>query len=187
MHFEEVGIQMVEFSYYRIIELSFILLSMISGIRDRDIGAIKPINKSYTIAGKNYTFETGKFALLIDGSVTIRDDLGHVLLTTAGVAKTPKEGTDFFPLSVDYQERFYSTGNIGGGRFNKREARPSTTAILTSRLIDRPIRPMFPKNVINEVQVIPTIYSATGKQDFGVWGITGASIALQLAGVTDFE
>lgn len=88
---------------------------------------------------------------------------------------------------MDYQERFYSTGNIGGGRFNKREARPSTLAILTSRLIDRPIRPMFPKGTTNEVQIIPTIYSATGLQDFGVWGILGASIALQLAGVHEFE
>ncbi len=160
---------------------------MISGIRDRDINAIKPVSKTYTIAGKNYTFETGRFALLIDGAVTIKDELGHLLLTTAGVNKTPKDGVDFFPLTVDYQERFYSTGNIGGGRFNKREARPSTTAILTSRLIDRPIRPMFPKGTINEVQIIPTIYSATGKQDFGVWGITGASIALQLAGLHEFE
>jgi polyribonucleotide nucleotidyltransferase len=160
---------------------------MISGIRDNNVGEITPISKSYTIAGKTYTFETGSFALLIDGAVTIRDELGHVLLTTAGVSKKGKAGADWFPLSVDYQERFYATGNIGGGRFNKREARPTTSAILNSRLIDRPIRPMFPKGTTNEVQIIPTIYSATGKQDFGVWGITGASIALQLAGVHQFE
>jgi polyribonucleotide nucleotidyltransferase len=87
---------------------------MISGLRDRDIAQVKPVSKSYTIAGKTYTFETGKFALLIDGAVTIRDELGHVLLVTAGVNKKGKEGADFFPLSVDYQERFYATGNIGG-------------------------------------------------------------------------
>ena len=162
--------------------LIFSIFPMISGIRDNNVGEITPISKSYTIAGKTYTFETGTFALLIDGAVTIKDSLGHVLLTTAGVSKKGKPGADFFPLSVDYQERFYSTGHIGGGRFNKREARPATSAILNSRLIDRPIRPMFPKGTTNEVQIIPTIYSATGKQDFGVWGITGASIALQLAG-----
>lgn len=160
---------------------------MISGLRDRDIGSIVPVSKTYTIAGKNYTFETGKLALLIDGAVTIRDEQGHYLLTTAGVSKKGKPGADWFPLSVDYQERYYATGNIGGGRFNKREGRPSTTSILDSRLIDRPIRPMFPKGTTNEVQIIPTIYSATGKSDFGVWGIAGASMALQLAGVHQFE
>lgn len=149
--------------------------------------SITPVSKTYTIAGKNYTFETGKFGLLTDGAVTISDERGHVLLTTAGISKTAKEGASWFPLSVDYQERFYSTGRIAGGRFNKREGRPSTSAILTSRLIDRPIRPMFPKGTVNEVQIIPTIYSATGLQDFGVWGITGASLALQLAGVHEFE
>lgn len=160
---------------------------MISGLRDRDIASVTPVTKSYTIAGKTYTFETGKFALLTDGAVTIADEAGHLLLVTAGVTKHGKPGADWFPLSVDYQERYYSTGHIGGWRFNKREARPSTTAILTSRLIDRPIRPMFPKGTTNEVQIIPTIYSATGKSDFGVWGILGASIALQLAGVHQFE
>ena len=118
---------------------------MISGIRDNNVGEITPISKSYTIAGKTYTFETGTFALLIDGAVTIKDSLGHVLLTTAGISKKGKPGADFFPLSVDYQERFYSTGHIGGGRFNKREARPATSAILNSRLIDRPIPSDVPK------------------------------------------
>ena len=74
---------------------------MISGIRDNNVGEITPISKSYTIAGKTYTFETGTFALLIDGAVTIKDELGHVLLTTAGVSKKGKPGADWFPLSVD--------------------------------------------------------------------------------------
>ncbi len=87
---------------------------MISGLRDRDIASVTPVTKSYTIAGKTYTFETGKFALLTDGAVTIADEAGHLLLVTAGVTKHGKPGADWFPLSVDYQERYYSTGNIGG-------------------------------------------------------------------------
>lgn len=87
---------------------------MIAGLRDSDITNVTLVTKSYTIAGKTYTFETGKFALLIDGAVTIADEAGHLLLVTAGVSKHGKAGADWFPLSVDYQERFYSTGHIGG-------------------------------------------------------------------------
>jgi polyribonucleotide nucleotidyltransferase len=116
----------------------------------------------------------------------IRNTAGNYLLTTAGVSLTAKDAS-FFPLTVEFVERFYATGKIGGNKFNKREARPSETAILNSRLIDRPIRPMFPTGVQNEVQIIATILSSSGMSDFGFYGIMGASLALMLAGVTQFE
>ena len=103
------------------------------------------------------------------------------------MTKTAKAGATFFPLTVEYTERYYATGKIGGNKFSKREARPSETAILNSRLIDRPIRPLFPKGVQNEVQIIATILSSSGESDYGFWGILGASLSLQLAGVIGFE
>lgn len=92
------------------------------------------------------------------------------------------EKADFFPLVVDYQERFYATGKIGGNRFQKREGRPSEASILTSRLIDRPIRPMFPKGFINDVQIIATVLSSSNESDLGFFGITGASLGLLMSG-----
>ncbi|MDD2745594.1 MAG: polyribonucleotide nucleotidyltransferase, partial [Candidatus Gracilibacteria bacterium] len=118
--------------------------------------------------------------------MVILDPAGNYLLTTAGVNIEAKAAS-FFPLTVEYTERYYASGKIGGNRFMKREGRPSETAILNSRLIDRPIRPMFPKGVQNEVQIIATILSSSGLSDFGFWGITGASLARMLAGVDDFE
>jgi polyribonucleotide nucleotidyltransferase len=81
---------------------------------------------------------------------------------------------------VDYQERFYATGKIGGNRFQRREGRPSEAATLTSRLIDRPIRPMFPKGFINDTQIIAMALSSSGVSDLGFFGITGASLALMM-------
>jgi len=124
-------------------------------------------------------------ALFAQGSAVIRDENGNFLLTTAGIGQ-PKNG-DFFPLTVEYQEKYYASGKIGGNRFQKREGRPSEAAILNSRLIDRPIRPMFPKNTRTEVQIISTIMSSSSASDFGFFGITGASLSLMLAGVNDFE
>ncbi len=124
-------------------------------------------------------------ALFASGSVVIKDEAGNFLLTTAGIGN-PKDG-DFFPLTVEYQEKYYASGKIGGNRFQKREGRPSEAAILNSRLIDRPIRPMFPKGTRTDVQIISTIMSSTGESDFGFFGITGASLALLLSGVVGFE
>jgi len=116
------------------------------GLSDRNAPSVVPLKKSYCVGGKEITFETGKLALLADGAVTLSDASGNMLLVTAGVKQEGvNEKADFFPLVVDYQEKFYATGKIGGNRFMKREGRPSETSILTSRLIDRPIRPMFPK------------------------------------------
>lgn len=153
------------------------------GLSDKNAVHITPLKKVYSIWGKNITFETGKIWLLANGSVTISDDFWNVLFVTAGIKETwVNEKADFFPLVVDYQEKFYATGKIGGNRFMKREGRPSEASVLTSRLIDRPIRPMFPKWFINDVQIIATALSATNESDLGFFGITGASLALLMTG-----
>lgn len=95
----------------------------------------------------------------------IQDTSGNYLLTTAGISPSVKD-SDFFPLTVEFVERYYASGKIGGNRFMKREGKPSENAVLNSRLIDRPIRPMFPKGVRNEVQIIATILSSSGASDF---------------------
>lgn len=115
----------------------------------------------------------------------IQDEVGNFLLTTCGIGN-PKDG-DFFPLTVEFQEKYYATGKIGGNRFMKREGRPSEASILNSRMIDRPIRPMFPKGTRTDTQIISSIMSSSGLSDFGWYGITGASLSVMLAGVTEFE
>ncbi len=159
---------------------------MIPGLQDADKIHTTPVTKTYTIAGKSLTFESGRIALLAHGSVVIADDDGDYLLTTAGVRN---ELTDigYFPMLVEFQEKYYASGKIGGNRFMKREGRPSESAVLNSRLIDRPIRPMFPKRVASDIQIISTILSSSGVSDFGFFGITGASLALMLGGISEFE
>jgi len=117
--------------------------------------------------------------------VVIKDEVGNFLLTTTGIGN-PKDG-DFFPLTVEFQEKYYANGKIGGNRFMKREGRPSEASILNSRLIDRPIRPMFPKNTRTDTQIISTIMSSSGLSDFGFYGVTAASLSVMLAGVQEFE
>lgn len=121
--------------------------------------------------------EIGKLAQLASGSVTVR--LGDtVVLATAVVAPQPRENIDFFPLMVEYEERMYAAGKISGSRFVKREGRPSEDAILSGRLIDRPLRPLFTKGFFNDVQVVVTILSADLVHDPDVLGITAASAAV---------
>lgn len=160
---------------------------MIIWLSDSAILGHKSFSKTYNIWGKNLTFESGKLALIAGWSVVISDEAGNYLLTTAGVSDKAKEGIDFFPMTVEFQERYYATGKIGWNRFMKREARPSEVAVLNSRIIDRPIRPMFPKWVTNEVQIISTILSSSGSSDYGFYGVTGASLSLMLSGTTEFE
>ncbi|MCH2189075.1 polyribonucleotide nucleotidyltransferase [Candidatus Gracilibacteria bacterium] len=153
------------------------------GLSDANATQIKPLKKTYDIAGKKISFESGKLGLLINGSVTISDEQDNILFVTAGIKEAGlNEKADFFPLSCEYQEKYYATGKIGGNRFMKREGRPSEAAILASRLIDRPIRPMFPKGIVNDTQIIATILSSDGSKDMGFQGITGASIALMMSG-----
>src|SRR6266545_1314465 len=134
---------------------------------------------SAEIAGRTLTLETGRLAELADGAVTVRYG-DTVLLATVVGSKEPREGVDFFPLTVDYEERMYSAGKIPGSFF-KREGRPTTTAILTARLTDRPLRPLFPKGYRNDVQVIITTFSIDMVNDPGPLAIIGASAALAIS------
>ncbi len=158
---------------------------MIVWLKDKDSLNRVFVTKTYKIGNKNITFESGRLALFATGSVVIADEVGNFLLTTCGVGN-PKDG-DFFPLTVEFQEKYYATGKIGGNRFMKREGRPSDASILNSRMIDRPIRPMFPKWTRTDTQIISSIMSSSGLSDFGWYGITGASLSVMLAGVKEFE
>ena len=125
--------------------------------------------------------ETGKIAKQANGSVTISYG-GTVVLVTACMSKELREGQDFFPLTVEYQEKTYAAGRIPGGFF-KREGRPSESELLTSRLIDRPVRPLFPKGFLNEVQVMAIVLSSDGENDPDVLAVNGASIALSISDI----
>jgi len=137
--------------------------------------------KSYVVqAGEqSLTLETGQLAMQAGGAVVVR--LGDsVVLCTATTSKQPREGIDFFPLTVDFEERLYAAGRIPGSFF-RREGRPSESAILTSRLIDRPLRPLFPKDYRNDVQIIATALSSDGQNYLDIPAIIGASTALVIS------
>ena len=136
-------------------------------------------------ADKKLIIETGNMAFRADGSVTVRYG-DTMVLATAIVEPKPRPETDFFPLMIDYEERWYASGKISGSRYMKREARPSDKAILTARLIDRPIRPLFPKGYRNDVQVVVTVLSVDLENEPDIISIIAASTALMLAG-TPFE
>src|SRR6266567_5387017 len=131
--------------------------------------------------GKRLSFETGNLAKQAHGAAVVR--MGDNVVLATGVANAePREGIDFFPLTVDYREYTYAGGRIPGG-FIKREGRPSEREILTSRQIDRPIRPLFPEGFRCETQVIAMVLSADTTNDPDVAGINGASVALSVSDI----
>jgi len=134
---------------------------------------------SATVGGREITFENGKLAKQADGAVLVRSGETMVLATAQGRTEA-REGADFFPLTVDVEERMYAAGKIPGGFF-KREGRPTERAILTARMIDRPIRPLWPKGFRNEVQVICTVLSADLVEAHDILCINGASAALMIS------
>ena len=140
-----------------------------------------PFTKSIEIGGKKLTLETGKLAKQANGAVLISLD-ENIVLCTVTASDEAKPGQDFFPLTVDYREKTASVGKIPGGFF-KREARPTEKEILSSRLIDRPIRPMFPEGFFNEVQVLCSVYSSDGAYDTDVVAAIGASAALLISDI----
>lgn len=142
---------------------------------------MKKFSKTFKYGAHDVTIETGHVARQADGAVLISMD-DTVLLVTAVARKEAKPGQDFFPLTVNYQEKFYAAGKIPGGFF-KREGRPTEKETLTSRLIDRPLRPLFPKGFYNEIQVIATVMSSNPEVDGDIPALLGASAALALAGV----
>ena len=139
------------------------------------------IKKSFTYGSHTVTLETGEVARQAHGAVIVNMD-DTVVLATVVAAKSAKPGQDFFPLTVDYVEKFYAAGRIPGGFF-KREGRPTEKETLTSRLIDRPIRPLFPDGFYNEVQVIAQVVSLNPEVDADIPAMIAASAALAIAGI----
>lgn len=148
-------------------------------LSDKNACEMVPLKKTYEFAWKKITFETGKFGLLAQWAVTISDENENILFVTTwfktvGVNKE----AGFFPLVVDYQEKFYATWKIGWNRFQRREGRPSDAAMLTARMIDRPIRPMFPKGIVNDTQIIASVLSSNSEIDLWFFGIIWGSLGL---------
>ena len=133
------------------------------------------------IDGKIISIKHGEFAHQAHGAVTVT--VGETVVLGTAVMGAGRDDADFFPLMVDYQEKFYATGQIGGNRFMKREGKPSDNAVLTSRMIDRPIRPLFPKGITNEVQVLCTVLSADREVDPAPLAMIAASAALAVSGM----
>ncbi|HSI94562.1 MAG: polyribonucleotide nucleotidyltransferase [Methylophilaceae bacterium] len=142
---------------------------------------MKAIKKTISYGRHQLTLETGEIARQADGAVLVSLDDTVVLVTVVGKTEV-KPGQDFFPLTVDYQERTYAAGKIPGGFF-KREGRPSEKETLTSRLIDRPLRPLFPEAFYNEVQIVATVMSSDNEIDSDIPAIIGASAALAISGI----
>ena len=128
------------------------------------------------IGGRTMRFEVGELAQQANGSVLTRYG-DTTVLTTAVMAKQPREGIDFFPLLVDYEERQYAVGRIPGGWF-KREGRPTEAATLAARMVDRPLRPLFPEGFRNDVQVVATVLSVETDNEPDIAALNGASAAL---------
>ena len=142
---------------------------------------MNPTTKEFSFGGQTVRIETGRIARQATGSALVTID-GTVVLVTAVGVKNKRPGQSFFPLTVNYQEKTYAAGKIPGGFF-RREGRPTEKETLTSRLIDRPIRPLFPKGFMNEVQVVATVMSAERNRDPDIAAMIGTSAALALSGI----
>ena len=143
--------------------------------------SLNSIKKTFAYGAHQVTLETGEIARQSHGAVLVSID-DTVVLCTVVAAKNAKAGQDFFPLTVDYIEKTYAAGKIPGGFF-KREGRPSEKEVLTSRLIDRPIRPLFPDAFYNEVQVVATVMSVNPEVDPDIAALLGVSAALTISGI----
>jgi polyribonucleotide nucleotidyltransferase len=146
-----------------------------------EVSGVAVVTKNVEIAGRRISLETGRVAEQANGAVIIRQG-DTVVLSTAVMAKEPREGIDFFPLTCDYEEKLYAAGKIPGA-FMRREGRPSEQAILASRLTDRPLRPLFPEGFRLDVQVISTVLSVDQENDPTILSINGASTALVISDI----
>ena len=134
-----------------------------------------------TLAGRPLVVETGKMAQLANGSALVRYG-DTVVLATATASAKPREGVDFFPLSVDFEEKLYAVGKIPGS-FIKREGRPTEAAILASRCIDRPMRPLFPKDLRNDVAIVTTVLSVDQDNSPEITAMIGAATAVAISDI----
>jgi len=151
------------------------------GTAEKKDKKVNPIKKTMMWGRHKLTLETGEIARQASGAVMVSIEDTVVLVTVVG-KKSADPAKDFLPLTVDYQERTYAAGKIPGGFF-KREGRPSEKEILTSRLIDRPIRPLFPDGFYNEVQVVATVMSSNNEIDSDIPAMIGTSAALAVSGI----
>jgi polyribonucleotide nucleotidyltransferase len=142
---------------------------------------VAEVTKTFDVAGRQVSVTTGTMAEQASGAVLIRSG-DTVVLSTAMMSREPREGIDFFPLTVDYEEKLYAAGKIPGA-FLRREGRPSEQAILTARLTDRPIRPLFPEGFRNDIQVVSTVLSVDQDADPSILAINGASAALTISDI----
>src|SRR5438034_1968211 len=146
-----------------------------------EVFGVAVVTKNVDVAGRRISIETGRVAEQANGAVIIRQG-DTVVLSTSVMAKEPREGIDFFPLTCDYEEKLYAAGKIPGA-FVRREGRPSETAILASRLTDRPLRPLFPEGFRLDIQVISTVLSVDQENDPTILSINGASTALTISDI----
>src|SRR5260221_13769408 len=137
--------------------------------------------RDISVGGRTISIETGRLAKQADGAVIVRQG-DTMVLVTACADTNPREGVDFLPLTCDYKENAYASGRIPGGFF-KREGKPAEKEVLTSRLIDRPIRPLFPNGWRYETQIVSLLISADSENDSDVLAITGASAALSISSI----
>lgn len=151
-------------------------------IRDKNPIAMQTQKFSVDWAGKNLEIEVGKFAGQANGACTVRYG-DTVILATATMSDNIREGINFFPLMVDYEERLYAAGKIKSSRFMKREGRPTDEAVLTGRLVDRSIRPLFDDRMRNDIQVVLTVFSVDGENDSDIPALVGASAALMISDI----
>ncbi len=158
------------------------LLTDVNADFDDSVTEVSAVIDNGSFGTRTITFETGRLALQAAGSVVAYLDEGTMLLSTTTASKSPKEHFDFFPLTVDVEERMYAAGRIPGSFF-RREGRPSTDAILTCRLIDRPLRPSFVDGLRNEIQIVETVLSLDPKDLYDVLAINAASASTQISGL----
>ncbi|RME88487.1 MAG: polyribonucleotide nucleotidyltransferase, partial [Anaerolineae bacterium] len=144
---------------------------------------MKPEGKRFTttVGSHSIVFETGKLAGQAGGAVTVQVG-GTMIFAAATMSQQAREGIDYFPLTVDYEERLYAGGRIPGSFF-RREGRPTSDAILVARLTDRPLRPLFPKGMRNDVQVIMYSFSADGENPIDILAVNAASAALAISDI----
>ena len=138
------------------------------------------------VGGRTLSFEIGHMAFQASGAVVVRYGETAVLVT-AVMSDRPREGIDFLPLTCDYLEMAYAAGRIPGGFFRREIGRPSEKETLTSRLIDRPLRPLFPKGQRNEIQVIATVLSSDLDTDSDIPALNGAAAAVEISDITSLE
>src|SRR3984885_735337 len=150
--------------------------------KEQNLGVPVPESVTLTVGGRTMVIETGELAKQANGSALVRYGDQNVVLCAVTASEKPREGIDFFPLTCDFEEKMYAAGKIPGG-YIKREGRPSEHAVISSRQIDRPIRPLFPDGFRNDIQIVATVLSVDPELDADVLGVCAAGAALAFSDI----